>query len=366
MASPVEVQDKLGRNVRAKMLVDAAGRNVRDPLTGMPLIVDEDFDINDAIAFGRALAPMMDARNDPMTRAAGLAAIYFAFREGGRFEMQRSYNGMVGGGKNEFVLPFRPAASYLLGVVGRAAGLSPEEIIAGAGIYRQYQKDRPWDPNANLDTSGPSGNAPTNARWIEEGMKAYDSGRFSKSRPGQQGGADQTPEEEKAPADDSIMGGQPAPPRQDQPPMPNFAATAPPPANPQLTVAGQPPVYQRVALSAAPGLPQHVIDTGNYLRANGFEITPRSMYVASVLGPQRAVDLFKRTGSTSSDEVPPADAATGDQIRAWVRQLRLGPAAAAGPPQAPDFGAFNGPPSTAQPAWGDVSAQMQDSSGPPV
>jgi hypothetical protein len=84
--------------------------------------------------------------------------------------------------------------------------------------------------------------------------------------------------------------------------------------------------------AANAGLPQHVIDAGNYLRANGIEITPRSMYVASVLGPQRAVDLFNRTGSTSSDEVPPADAASGDQMRAWVRQLRLGPGAAPGPP----------------------------------
>jgi hypothetical protein len=83
--------------------------------------------------------------------------------------------------------------------------------------------------------------------------------------------------------------------------------------------------------AADAGLPQHVVDTGNYLRANGIEITPRSMYVASVLGPQRAVDLFNRTGSTSSDEVPSADPATGDRMRAWVRQLRLAPAAAATP-----------------------------------
>jgi hypothetical protein len=76
------------------------------------------------------------------------------------------------------------------------------------------------------------------------------------------------------------------------------------------------------------GLPQHVIDPGNYLRANGFEITPRTMYVSHVLGPEAAVDLFKRTGSTSSPAVPSPDAATGDQMRAWARALRLGPAAA--------------------------------------
>lgn len=76
------------------------------------------------------------------------------------------------------------------------------------------------------------------------------------------------------------------------------------------------------------GLPQRVIETGNLLRANGIEITPRTMYVSHVLGPQAAVDLIKRTGSTSSDAVPSADRATGDQMRAWVRALRLGPAAA--------------------------------------
>jgi hypothetical protein len=71
-----------------------------------------------------------------------------------------------------------------------------------------------------------------------------------------------------------------------------------------------------------------VVDIGNHLRANGYEITPRTMYVSHVLGPQAAVDLFNRTGSTGSPAVPPADAATGDQMRAWVRALRLGPAAA--------------------------------------
>src|ERR1043166_9584037 len=138
-----EVQDNLGRKVRAKILVDAAGRHVRDPMTNMPLIVDEDFDINHAIAFGRTLAPLMDPSSDPSATAAALAAMYFAFRPSGPMDMQRSYNGMVGGGKDEFLLRFRPAASYILGVVGRAAGLSPEAIIGYAGGYRQYQKDHP-------------------------------------------------------------------------------------------------------------------------------------------------------------------------------------------------------------------------------
>jgi hypothetical protein len=170
----------------------------------------------------------------------------------------------------------------------------------------------------------------TNARWIEEGIRAYDSGRFSKSASGQPGGTAQTPPEEKAPAEDPILDGQPPPPRQDQPPLPNFADLIPQGRDPQLKTAGQPPAYQQVAATGGPGLPQHVIEAGNLLRANGYEITPRTMYLAHVLGPQAAVDLINRTGSTSSPLVPSPDAATGDQMRAWVRALRLGPAAQAG------------------------------------
>lgn len=76
------------------------------------------------------------------------------------------------------------------------------------------------------------------------------------------------------------------------------------------------------------GLPPQVVANGNYLTANGFAITPRTMYVAHVIGPQRAVELF-RTGSTGSPEVPSPDAATGEQMRAWARALR---GAAATPP----------------------------------
>ena len=78
-------------------------------------------------------------------------------------------------------------------------------------------------------------------------------------------------------------------------------------------------------------LPPQVVATGHYLRANGYEITPRTMYVAHVLGPERAVDLFRRTGSSGSPpEVPSPDAATGEQMRAWVRALRGAPGASPG------------------------------------
>jgi hypothetical protein len=135
---------------------------------------------------------------------------------------------------------------------------------------------------------------------------------------------------DKAPADDSILDGQP-PPRNEQPSVSIFADLIPRPAGPQpKRTDGQSPAYQQVTSTGGPGLPQHVIDAGNLLRANGYEITPRTMYVSHVLGPQAAVDLFNRTGSTASPAVPSPDAATGDQMRAWVRALRLGPAAQSG------------------------------------
>jgi hypothetical protein len=327
LAPAVEVYDKAGRKVRAKMLVDAAGRYVRDPMTGAPLIVDEDFDINHAIAFGRALANIPGTGDDAIAKRAEIyRALYDAFIPRGPLDMQRSYNGMVGGGGPEFVSAFRPAASYLLGVVGRAAGLSPLEIRLGAALQRRQAKES----YSYLDTTGPMGNDPQNARWIEEGMRGHDSGRFFTPADRQQGGADQLPYGTEAPAEDSIMDGQKPPQRQDQPPTSIFADLIPQPAGPQLETAGRSPAYRQVASKGGPGLPQHVIDTGNLLRANGFEITPRTMYVSHVLGPQAAVDLFKRTGSTSSPDVPSPDAATGDQMRAWVRALRLGPAAQAG------------------------------------
>jgi hypothetical protein len=158
-----------------------------------------------------------------------------------------------------------------------------------------------------------------------------------------------------APGQDSSEQGQPQNPA-------DFGAADPQQPDRQWAGARQTGAPQQVASIAAPALPRHVIDTGNYLRANGFEITPRTMYVANVLGPRGAVDLFNRTGSTSSDAVPSPDAATGQQMRAWARQLRLGPAAPAGPPAAPDFGPSNPPVPAAQPVWGNVGmpAQQQD------
>jgi hypothetical protein len=115
---------------------------------------------------------------------------------------------------------------------------------------------------------------------------------------------------------------------------------------------------QTAARSAATSsaLPPQVVANGNYLRANGFEITPRTMYVTHVLGPERAVDLF-RTGSTGSPpEVPSPDAATGEQMRAWARALR-------GYGTAPLAGAIAPAPDAGSAIANDATAAPRDASG---
>jgi len=105
--------------------------------------------------------------------------------------------------------------------------------------------------------------------------------------------------------------------------------------------AGQDTAAQRSADLSAPAqvwsraLPPQVAATGDYFRANGIPIVPRTVYMAHVIGPERTVDVIRRTGSTSSPDVPSADAATGRQVLAWVRALRglppLSPTIGAGP-----------------------------------
>jgi hypothetical protein len=303
--------DNKGRQVMAKTVVDAFGNDIIDPKTGDELVAPNNYDVNSAVAFGRSLRNIPRAPTDEDglgQRSEILAALGKAFWYGPQ-DLQRTYNNVIGGGKNEFVDAFRPIASFHFGVAARASGLTRAEIMAGGGLFNLYNKYNLRDPNPTLDTSGLMFNNPQNVKWIDEGIKAYDSGRLLKRTPMNDQG------------DDAI----------------------------QLAAS---PGSTAVSNQTAPGLPQPVIDAGNYLRANGYEITPRSMYVASVLGPQRAVDLFNRTGSTSSDEVPSPDAATGRQVLSWVRALRLGPAAPT-PPAPPDVAASAASAPTTQTPWGN-------------
>lgn len=308
------VYDNKGRPVAAKTLVDATGNDVINPRTGQPLIVPRDYDIDAAIAFGRSLKdlPRLPASEDPAGHSPNkYEAMRAAFQHGGPQDLQRSYNGMTGGGVDEFVPAFQHAASFNLGVVGRAAGLSPGEIVLGGGAFNlKNRKDNP-----KIDTSGPFFNNPDNFRMMQEGITGHDSGRFLRRTPSNEQGDNLV----------QVSVGREVPPNGGSIVPQQLAAPQSGPSDLASPGAG---VSQRFVQMGALGLPQRVVDTGNLLRANGYAITPRTMYLAHVLGPQAAVDLINRTGSTSSPDVPSPDAATGDQMRAWVRALRLGPAAA--------------------------------------
>lgn len=308
------VSDRARRPVSAKTLVDAFGNDVVDPRTGQALIVPNNYDIGAAITFGQSLGNISRAPTDESgldQRAQILDALGKSFQDSGPQDLQRTYNNVVGGGKDEFVGAFTPAASFHLGVVGRAAGLTRAEIMAGGGLYNLSRRYHPTHPNPNIDTSGLLFNNPENARWIDEGIKAYDSGRLFKRTPSDEprNGVSQASAMQRTPLSPGDFG----------------AGNV---GNADLSLSW--PAQSNGLQQAAPpsGLPPHVIEAGNLLRANGYEITPRTMYLAHVLGPQAAVDLINRTGSTASPAVPSADRATGDQMRAWVRALRLGPAEA--------------------------------------
>src|ERR1043166_7938568 len=337
------VYDDKRRPVAAKTLVDPAGNDVINPRTGQPLIVPRDYDINAAIEFGRSLRlPRFPFNEDLIARelVKTYEGMYKAFRHGGSQDLQRSYNGMVGGGGDEFVDAFKDAASFNLGVVGRAVGLSPDEIALGGGLFN-WRNSR---DNPKIDTSGPLFNNPDNFDMIREGIRGHDSGRFLKRTPSnEQGGNDQVAAGPGNLSNVRWTTGQNPGGLQNQ--RQGFGGGELQAPNSQLGGNGQTNAPQQFAQTPPLGLPPHVVDAGNLLRANGYEITPRTMYLAHVLGPQGAVDLMKRTGSTGSPpEVPSPDAATGDRMRAWVRALRLGPAAAGGAPQGAGGGAAPPPP----------------------
>jgi hypothetical protein len=169
-----------------------------------------------------------------------------AFQTGGPHDLQRTYNQITGGGYDEFVEDFRPAASYHLGVVGRGAGLTTPEIVTAAGLYNLRQRSG----NPKIDTSGPMFNNPQNAVWIHEGIKAHDSGRFFK----------RTPMNEQGDEASRLAYGD----------RPDGAAAdlGPPRPAPASTGAALP----SAATAPPSGLPRHVIDNANYLSANGLPV----------------------------------------------------------------------------------------------
>jgi len=86
---------------------------------------------------------------------------------------------------------------------------------------------------------------------------------------------------------------------------------------------------QSIDRSLRGALPPQVATGANYLAANGVPVTHRSMYLASVYGPQRVVDAIN-SGQVGSLPAPLPDEQTQRQIRSWVQGWHgIGPAVGA-------------------------------------
>lgn len=82
------VQDKLGRAVPAKTLVDSYGRDVINPNTGEPLVAPRDYDPQKAIDLGRKIGSQLEEAYDSFSLSQLQAKVYsdlaVAFKQGGR------------------------------------------------------------------------------------------------------------------------------------------------------------------------------------------------------------------------------------------------------------------------------------------
>ena len=140
-------------NVRAKTIVDQFGNDVIDA-AGNKIWFPENFDPAAAIAFGKSLA------SDTSLKSA--VALYRNVRQGGPWDLQRSYNGQSGA---LFASLFTNAASYTYGLIGAAAGFSPTTLMAGGGAYNVLM---------NPKTAGPNfGNNPNNPPFISKGIRDF-------------------------------------------------------------------------------------------------------------------------------------------------------------------------------------------------
>jgi len=120
---PVEVRG--GGWTVGKFLTDQNGNYIINPLNGMAFVVPKDFSLEKAIEFGRSLGGhYLDTSNV-------FSELYRAVKPNGPWDLQRSYNG----GSGEFVSAFTDGASFVYGVIGRAAGLPETVILMGGGKY---------------------------------------------------------------------------------------------------------------------------------------------------------------------------------------------------------------------------------------
>lgn len=158
------VKDIKGNIVASKWLQDDLGNYLLDPTTKKPYIVPSDFDLSAFIdkyaamhklPLGQTLGPFMDN-----------------FQHGRVDDLQRSYNGQL---NSNFVADFRPAASFILGLAGEAAGLSSWVPVLGGGIFnvKNYVAQLWDDFSSSIKISGEFGNNPPNDRNIREGERFY-------------------------------------------------------------------------------------------------------------------------------------------------------------------------------------------------
>ncbi|MFH1343577.1 MAG: polymorphic toxin type 44 domain-containing protein [Pseudomonadota bacterium] len=140
-------------NVKAKTIVDRFGNDVVDA-KGNKIWFPENFEPAAAIAFGKSLA------SDPTLKSA--VSLYRNVRQGGPWDLQRSYNGQSNG---LFASVFTNAASYVYGLIGAAAGFSTTTLMAAAGGYNAV---------VNPKTAGPNfGNNPNNPPFISKGIRDF-------------------------------------------------------------------------------------------------------------------------------------------------------------------------------------------------
>lgn len=175
------VYDRKGRPVDAKTLVDRDGNDIISPLSTMPLVVPLSFNIEDAIQFGNNIAANRSLYSSPFGSIVPTDMIFAgldlvgAVKRGGTWELQRTYNNVKGGGGDEFVAAFTPAASYIFAVIGRAAGFSAEELLAGGGVYNLLSSFG----NSKIDTEGNWWNNPNNVPMIKAVIKSLEAGKFN-------------------------------------------------------------------------------------------------------------------------------------------------------------------------------------------
>ena len=163
------VTDFRGNSVAAKWLQDDVGNYILNPITLKPYIVPLSFDLG---TFTNKYAAMNVAAN-PLALNQTLSAFIDNFQAGRVDDLQRSYNGHVG---LPFVDAFRPAASFILGVASKAAGLPDIAPVVGGGGYNagKYFLDILRNGTSNIHINGELGNNPPNDTNIREGQRFFE------------------------------------------------------------------------------------------------------------------------------------------------------------------------------------------------